>query len=330
MSQAASDLSIRDCRPEDVQPVLELWRQADATPSVTDTGDDLQRAVADPAANVLVAEVGGRVIGSILGSFDGWRGNVYRLAVHPDHRRHGVARALVAEVEKRLAQQGVQRITALVEKDQPRAMTFWEAAGYPVDERVVRRVRTLQGDGRAPSGCPTMTLAVNEQTHLSEIRPSDKAAMVEHLNEKAIYERMLRLPYPYTQADADEWIALAARAARQQGQPIHWAIRDKEALLIGGCGFDGLQIGQSHRAEIAYWLAKPYWGRGIMPAVVQKVCEYAFREWGLGKITAHIFASNAASARVLEKCGFVHEAYLKRHYLKDGQFIDARLYSLLR
>jgi ribosomal protein S18 acetylase RimI-like enzyme len=132
-------LSIRACRLEDIELVLGLWRQADATPSMTDTADDLQRAI----AHVLVAEVGGRVIGSIIGTFDGWRGNIYRLAVHPNYRRQGVARALVAEVEMRLTQQGAKRITALVEKDQPRAMSFWEAVGYRVDERIVRRVRTL-------------------------------------------------------------------------------------------------------------------------------------------------------------------------------------------
>jgi ribosomal protein S18 acetylase RimI-like enzyme len=123
--------------------VLELWLQADATPGVTDTADDLQRAIAGRPACVLVAEDKDRVVGSIIGTFDGWRGNIYRLAVHPSYRRRGFARALLAEVEKRLAQQGAKRITALVEKAHPWATGFWEAVGYRADDRIVRHVRNL-------------------------------------------------------------------------------------------------------------------------------------------------------------------------------------------
>jgi ribosomal protein S18 acetylase RimI-like enzyme len=85
-----------------------------------------------------------RVVGSIIGTFDGWRGNIYRLAVHPDFRRRGIARALVAEVEKRLRQQGAKRITALVEKNHAWATGFWQAVGYGIDQRIARHVRTLE------------------------------------------------------------------------------------------------------------------------------------------------------------------------------------------
>jgi ribosomal protein S18 acetylase RimI-like enzyme len=136
-------LSLRACRPEDIAALLELWQKADAIPSVTDTAEDLERAIAEGPAHVLVAEIGGRLAGSIIGTFDGWRGNIYRLAVHPDYRRRGVARALVAEIEEKLTRLGAKRVTALVEKTHQLAMGFWEAVGYRVDERIVRRVRTL-------------------------------------------------------------------------------------------------------------------------------------------------------------------------------------------
>jgi ribosomal protein S18 acetylase RimI-like enzyme len=143
MGKTMSDFVLRECRSGDTGAVLELWRQADATPGVTDNADDLRRAVTESQAHVLVAEAEAQIVGSIIGTFDGWRGNIYRMAVHPNYRRRGIARALVGEVEKRLARQGAKRITALVEKDHPWATSFWQAVGYSLDSRIVRHVRSL-------------------------------------------------------------------------------------------------------------------------------------------------------------------------------------------
>ena len=67
-----------------------------------------------------------------------------------------------------------------------------------------------------------------------------------------------------------------------------------------------------------------------MTAVARRLCQHAFEEFGLVKITAYVFTGNPASARVLEKCGFVQEGLLRKHFLKDGKFIDARLLALLK
>lgn len=67
-----------------------------------------------------------------------------------------------------------------------------------------------------------------------------------------------------------------------------------------------------------------------MTAVVGRLSEFAFSEFGLVKITAHVFANNSASARVLVKCGFEQEGYLRKHYLKECKFLDARSYGLLK
>ena len=175
-----------------------------------------------------------------------------------------------------------------------------------------------------------MEILVNKRVRLTEVRSSDKPALVEQLNDKEIYDRTLRIPYPYTDTSAEEWLAVVAKTTQQQGRPVQWAIRNAEDHLIGACGFNDFQMGKSHRAEIGYWLAKPLWGQGTMTAVVRRACQYAFEEFDLVKIIAHVNATNPASARVLEKCGFEQEGYLKKHYFKDGLYIDARLYGLLK
>lgn len=174
-----------------------------------------------------------------------------------------------------------------------------------------------------------MKIIVNEQVHLSEFCSSDKDALIAHLNDRDIYDRTLRLPFPYTDAAAEQWLALVGKITQQQGRPVQYAIRTADDALIGGCGFDGFQVGKSHRAEVGYWLAKPLWGQGIMTAVVGRVCQHAFEEFGLAKITAQVFSHNPGSGRVLEKCGFQEEGFLRKHFLKDDQFFDARLFALL-
>ena len=134
---------IRECVRDDCPAVLDLWRKAEAIPSRTDTLEELLQLVNENTRLFLVAEVDGRPIGTIIGGWDGWRGNIYRLAVAPEFRRRGVADSLVAEVERRLRAKGARRVTALVVKSEDHAMAFWEAAGYEHDRRMVRYAKTL-------------------------------------------------------------------------------------------------------------------------------------------------------------------------------------------
>jgi ribosomal protein S18 acetylase RimI-like enzyme len=136
-------VQLRTASAEDADAILALWTAADATPSVTDNADAIRRAAARPETAFLLAIVDAAVVGSVIAGFDGWRGNIYRLATHPAHRRRGVARALVAKAEETLAAWGVRRITSLVENAHPDAVGFWRAIGYLDDRRISRYVRTL-------------------------------------------------------------------------------------------------------------------------------------------------------------------------------------------
>jgi len=124
---------------------LDLWAQArSAHASTPDRPDDVERLLgADSPAALLVAERDGEVVGALIAAWDGWRGNMYRLAIRDGHRRDGIGLALTRAGEDYLRQCGVHRVTALVAFDDGLAGGFWEAAGYPMDREIGRRVRNL-------------------------------------------------------------------------------------------------------------------------------------------------------------------------------------------
>lgn len=133
--------TVRNATNEDIRPVLALWAAADSSPSVSDSPDGLATLLdADPEA-LLVAEVDGVVVGSLIAAWDGWRGSFYRLAVSPERRREGFATMLLKEGERRLCERGAMRLTAIVTDEDARAMAFWRAAGYERQQHQARLVR---------------------------------------------------------------------------------------------------------------------------------------------------------------------------------------------
>ena len=138
-----NEIILRRCLEEDIESVLELWRTAGSTPSVTDSSDHLRITINLGASSVIVAVTERTVAGSIIAGFDGWRGNVYRLAVHPDYQRRGIARRLVSEAEEWLRRQGAKRVGAVVEKDHPWATSFWDSTEFSLEPMDLRYVRNL-------------------------------------------------------------------------------------------------------------------------------------------------------------------------------------------
>jgi len=127
--------------------VLELWARAGASARLTDTPEVLAQLLESTQSVLLLAEIDGGLAGTVIGGWDGWRGNIYRLAVVPEYRRRGVASALMREVDAALAAMGARRITALVERDHPWAVGFWNAlerAGYRYDPTMTRYVKNFQ------------------------------------------------------------------------------------------------------------------------------------------------------------------------------------------
>jgi ribosomal protein S18 acetylase RimI-like enzyme len=123
--------TIRTGTIDDVDAVLAFWIRAGAHPSATDTVRDLTRVVTVPHAVLFVAvDERGTIVGSVIATFDGWRGNVYRMAVDPALRRGGLGRRLAGAAEDWLRNEGAVRLSALVEGNTDIAPVFWESVGF--------------------------------------------------------------------------------------------------------------------------------------------------------------------------------------------------------
>jgi ribosomal protein S18 acetylase RimI-like enzyme len=135
--------TIRNAAEDDIAAVLDLWIAAGSVPSVSDSREGIARLLATDPRALMVVELGGVLVGSLIAAWDGWRGSFYRLAVSPEHRRKGLATMLLREGERRLRERGAVRLTAIVADDEARAMAFWRAAGYERQQHRARFVHSL-------------------------------------------------------------------------------------------------------------------------------------------------------------------------------------------
>jgi ribosomal protein S18 acetylase RimI-like enzyme len=144
LSPSPPDVTIRPCRPEDLAAVLELWAESGSPyASTRDDVESLERLLERDPSSLMIAERAGRLIGTLIAAWDGWRGNMYRLAVAVEERRSGVGLALVRAGEEHLRECGARRVTALVGAEDEGAAALWRAADYVHDRRVSRFVRNL-------------------------------------------------------------------------------------------------------------------------------------------------------------------------------------------
>lgn len=135
------------------------------------------------------------------------------------------------------------------------------------------------------------------------------------------------LPYPYTEQDGIDYIS--AMLSADENDTFAFAITI-EGKVIGSIGV--FRQGNIHRqiAELGYYIAEEYWGKGIMTEAIKQICKYVFDKSDIIRIYAEPFAYNLASCRVLEKAGFQYEGTLRKNAVKNGKIIDMKMYSLLR
>lgn len=157
-------------------------------------------------------------------------------------------------------------------------------------------------------------------------KPSDAEALARHANNRTIWLHLRdAFPHPYTLEDAHQFLAMVKAMAPETYFAI--AVEDE---AVGSIGFRLRDDVERCSAEIGYWLAEPFWGRGIATAALRALTDYAMQTHDLTRVYALPYDGNPASRRVLEKAGFVLEGRMRKSAIKDGKVLDQLLYAKVR
>ncbi|MBQ3501092.1 MAG: GNAT family N-acetyltransferase [Oscillospiraceae bacterium] len=157
---------------------------------------------------------------------------------------------------------------------------------------------------------------------------SDARDLATALSNKKIQDNLRDgLPYPYTEQDGKEFIS--AMLAANENDTFAFAIT-VNGKVIGNIGAFRQTNIHNKTAELGYYIAEEYWGKGIMTEAVKQLCDYVFSHTNIIRIYAEPFAYNIGSCRVLEKAGFQYEGTLRSNALKNGNVLDMKMYSKLK
>lgn len=162
---------------------------------------------------------------------------------------------------------------------------------------------------------------------LRSLGPADVEAVHRMLGDPDVSGTALGIPYPYERSAAEAWIASRTTAWAERRQAVFGAELAQEGKL---CGAVGLTVEAAHgRAELGYWVGRPFWGHGLATEAAQAVVDWGFAALGLRRVWASHIGRNPASGRVLEKLGFRCEGRLREHVLHRGRIDDLVMYGRL-
>lgn len=148
--------------------------------------------------------------------------------------------------------------------------------------------------------------------------------LIEYLNDEEVTKWLCNVPSPYTQEHANRWLEFC-RECRISRTCYPRAI-ELDRLMIGHIE---LKLIFQHSAEIGYWLGRHYWNQGYATTAVREMLNFAFIDLKLKRIQAHVLDGNITSIKVLKKCGFEYEGYLKKSHTQGDKFVDSLLYGII-
>lgn len=167
-----------------------------------------------------------------------------------------------------------------------------------------------------------------ERLILRPFEEGDAPALMQIMNDPKVTANLLISPC-FSEDNIAEWIRNRIDGIeKREGYALGMVLKETGGL-IGTCSL--IKVSWEHmHAELVYYLAKEFWGKGYMTEAAAKMIQFGFEELGLERISVGCFARNEASARIIEKLGFTFEGLARHAYLKDGEFLDELRFGMLR
>lgn len=163
---------------------------------------------------------------------------------------------------------------------------------------------------------------------LRPYRMSDAKVIAPLLNNWNVVKNLDTVPFPYELEHARGFIKKTNGEMKQKEPENFVYVIEIDGKAAGAIGVH--HIKHSHKAEMGYWLAEEYWGKGIMTEAVKKFMAHIFTKFKLRRICAKAFVGNKGSARVMEKVGMKFEGIEKKGAFKKGKYIDLHVYAKVK
>jgi len=171
-----------------------------------------------------------------------------------------------------------------------------------------------------------MTIAENEICKLRYLEKSDlKTLSIYANNPKIAINLRDGFPYPYTYEDAVSFYTMV-----QSQIPITTFAIEYKGKFAGMTGLLPMNDVYRKTAEIGYWLGEPFWNKGIATAAAKMTVDWAWKNLDIVRIHTGVFSYNPASAKVLEKAGFIFEYECKNSIFKNDKIVNELRYSILK
>ena len=155
---------------------------------------------------------------------------------------------------------------------------------------------------------------------------SDLDSLVKYANNKDIAKYMTdKFPFPYEDSNGRAFIEFATK-----DDPIHIFAIDIDGQAVGGIGIHPQDDIRRKNAELGYWLAEPFWGKGIISSAIKQIIDFAFETYDIDRVFACPFGTNSASQKVLEKNNFILEGKFEKSLIKNGELEDELIYAVRR